>query len=96
MERLRDDQFVTFANEALIELEQRYGVTTPIEERVRSMTERYYRGLELVQLLDGQMSVDELADELGVDAADVRERLAYLSKFDRVRRDGETIHRPKQ
>lgn len=51
---------------------------------------------EFIQLLDGQMSVDELADELGVDAADVRERLAYLSEFDRVRRDGETIYPPEQ
>ncbi|MEZ3117486.1 hypothetical protein RYH80_16345 [Halobaculum sp. MBLA0147] len=51
---------------------------------------------EFIQLLGEQMSVDELADELGVDAADVRERLAYLSEFDRVRRDGETVHPPEQ
>jgi hypothetical protein len=33
IERLGDDQFVTFANEVLVELEERYGVTTPIEDR---------------------------------------------------------------
>ena len=35
IERLGDDQFATFANEALVELEERYGVTTPIEGRVQ-------------------------------------------------------------
>ncbi len=34
IERLGDDQFATFANEALVELEERYGVTTPVEARV--------------------------------------------------------------
>ncbi|THE63093.1 hypothetical protein D8Y22_19860, partial [Salinadaptatus halalkaliphilus] len=34
IERLRDDQFATFASEALVELEEQYGVTTPIEARV--------------------------------------------------------------
>ena len=32
IDRLDDDQFATFANEALVELEERYGMTTPIEE----------------------------------------------------------------
>lgn len=31
----RDDQFVTFANEALADLTEQYGVTTPIEDRVQ-------------------------------------------------------------
>ncbi len=44
IERLGDDQFATFANEALVELEERYGVTTPIETRVQELTNRYYRG----------------------------------------------------
>jgi len=30
IDRLGYDKFATFANEALIELEERYGVTTPI------------------------------------------------------------------
>ncbi len=36
IERLGDDQFATFANEALGELEERYGVTTPIEPAFRN------------------------------------------------------------
>jgi len=95
IERLGDDQFATFANEALVELEERYGVTTPIEGRVQELTTRYYRGLEVLQALDGPMSVDELSGELELDTDEVHDRIAYLSTFDRVRRDGDTI-RPRE
>jgi hypothetical protein len=91
IERLRDDQFVTFANEALMELEERYGVTTPIEGRVRELTNRYYRGLEVLQVLDEPMAVDELAAELELDTDEVHDRIAYLSTFDRVCREGDTV-----
>ncbi|WIV68751.1 DUF6036 family nucleotidyltransferase [Natrialbaceae archaeon AArc-T1-2] len=91
IERLGDDQFATFANEALVELEERYGVTTPIEARVQELTNRYYRGLEVLQALDEPMTVDELAAELELDDEEVWDRIAYLSTFDRVRRDGDTV-----
>ena len=91
IDRLDDDQFATFANEALVELEERYGVTTPIEERIQELTEQYYRGLEVLQVLDEPMIVDELAAELELDTDEVRDRIAYLATFDRVRRDGNTV-----
>ena len=91
IERLGDDQFATFANEALIELEERYGVTTPIEARVQELTNRYYRGLEVLQVLDEPMTVNELAAKLELDAEEVRDRIAYLSTFDRVSREGDTV-----
>jgi predicted transcriptional regulator len=91
IDRLGDDQFVTFANEALADLEERYGVTTPIEDRVRELTDRYYRGLEILQALDGPTSVEELAAELDLDTDEVHDRITYLVTFDRVRRDGETV-----
>ncbi len=87
IDRLGDDQFATFANGALIELEDRYGVTTPIEDRIQELTDRYYRGLEVLQALDDPMTVDELATEMELETDEVRERVAYLAKFDRVRRD---------
>jgi hypothetical protein len=90
-ERLGDDQFVTFANEALVELEERYGVTTPIEERVQELTDRYYRGLEVLHALDQPMTLDELAAELDLETDEVRDRIAYLSTFDRVRRNGDVV-----
>jgi hypothetical protein len=77
IERLGDDQFATFANEALVELEERYGVTTPIEGHIQELTNRYYRGLEVLQALDEPMTVDELAAELELDAEVVRDRIVY-------------------
>ncbi|MDS0261868.1 hypothetical protein NDI56_20905 [Haloarcula sp. S1CR25-12] len=88
---LNDDQFATFANGALVDLEEQYGVTTPIEDRVQELTDRYYRGLEVLQTLDGPMTVDELATELGLDIDVVRNRVTYLAEFGRVRHDGEIV-----
>ena len=92
IERLGDDQFATFANEALAELKERFGVTTPIEPRVQELTTRYYRGLEVFHALDEPMSVDELAAKVEIDTAEVHDRIAYLSRFDRVQQDGDTVH----
>jgi hypothetical protein len=91
IERLGDDQFTTFANEALLELQERYGVTTPIEDRVRELTRRYYHGLEVLQILDEPKSIEELAAELDLEVSMVSERIAYLEGFDRVTRDGDMI-----
>jgi len=91
IERLGDDQFATFANEALMELEERYGVTTPVDARVQELTNRYYRGLEVLQALDEPMTVDELVANLGLELDAVRDRLTYLEKFDRVRQNGDIV-----
>jgi len=37
------------------------------------------------------MTVDELAAKLELDAEEVRDRIAYLSTFDRAKRDGDTV-----
>ena len=91
IDRLGDDQFATFANEALVELEERYGVTTPIEDHIQELTDRYYRGFEVLQALDEPMTVDGLAVELDLDTDEVRDRVAYLATFDRIHRDGDRV-----
>lgn len=68
-------------------------MTTPIETRIQELATRYYRGLEVLQVLDGPMSVNELAADLDIDVATVRERVAYLEEFDRVSRDGTMVRR---
>jgi DNA-binding IclR family transcriptional regulator len=57
----------------------------------KSVTNRFYRGLEVLQALDEPMTVDELAAELELDTDEVHDRITYLSTFDRVRRDGDTV-----
>ena len=66
-------------------------MTTPIEDRVQELTNRYYRGLEVLQALDEPMTVDELAADLGLDIDGVRNRVAYLEKFGRVRSDDKMV-----
>jgi hypothetical protein len=95
IDRIGDDQFATFANEALVELEERHGVTTPIENHLQELTYRYYRGLEVLQALDEPVTIDELAVELELNTDEVRDRVAYLATFDRVHRDDGTI-RPRE
>ena len=91
IECLGDNQFATFANVALVDPEVRYGVTTPIEAHVQELTDRHYRGLEILQALDEPMTVDELAAELELDTDEIHDRIAYLSTFDRLQRDGDTV-----
>lgn len=95
IERLGDDQFTTFVNEALFELRERYGVTTPIEDRVQELTRRYYHGLEILQILDEPKSIEELAAELDLEVSEASERITYLEEFDRVIRDGDRITVPE-
>nr|WP_226013374.1 hypothetical protein [Halomicrobium salinisoli] len=66
-------------------------MTTPIEDRVQELTGRYYRGLEVLQAINGATTVDELAADLEIDVDAIRERIAYLEAFDRVLRNGETV-----
>jgi hypothetical protein len=94
IDRLGDDQFVTFANGALVDLEERHGVTTPIEDRIQELTARYYRGLEVLHALDGPMTIDALADDLDIGSAEVQERVEYLEEFGRILRDGKMIRQP--
>jgi hypothetical protein len=91
IDRLGDDQVATFANEALSDLDEQYGVTTPIEDRIQELTTRYYRGLEVLQALNEPKTVDELAAELDLDVTMVTDRVAYLEEFDRVSRTGGTV-----
>jgi DNA-binding HxlR family transcriptional regulator len=48
-------------------------------------------GEAVLQALDEPMTVDELAAKLELDTDKVHDRLAHLSTFDRVRRDGDTV-----
>jgi len=59
MERLGDGRFITFANEALVKLEKRYAVTTPIDDPLQKLTNWYYRRLEVFQVLNKPRTVDK-------------------------------------
>jgi len=93
IKRVGDDKVATFANEALLDLEERYGVTTPIGEQVQALTTRYYRGLEVLMALDEPKSVKKVANELDLAVSEVKDRIGYLETFDRVTWEDETVKR---
>ncbi|MFT4932128.1 MAG: hypothetical protein ACI91T_002016 [Natronomonas sp.] len=91
IDRLGDDRFVTYANETLYDLEDEYGVTTPIHDRIDALTVQFYQGLESLQVLDEPKTVGELAEVLDIDPETVRERVTYLEQFGRVSHTGEEV-----
>lgn len=74
-----------------IDVDEQYGVTTPIEGHVQELATRYYCGLKVLQALDESKTVDKLAADLDLDATEVEERVTYLEEFNRITRDGEPV-----
>jgi len=63
-ELLDEEFFVTFVNEALIDLEDRFGVTTPLSDPIEEITARVYDQLALLQAFDETIAVGELQEEV--------------------------------
>ena len=63
-ELLNEEFFVTFVNEALIDLEDRFGVTTPLSDPIEEITARVYDQLALLQAFDETIAVGELREEV--------------------------------
>ena len=55
---------MTFVNEALIDLEDRFGVTTPLSDPIEEITARVYDQLALLQTFDETIAVGELQEEV--------------------------------
>ncbi|AWB27963.1 DUF6036 family nucleotidyltransferase [Halococcoides cellulosivorans] len=57
---LGQELFVTYVNEALLELEDRHNVSPSIADRVSEITQRVYRELDVLQAIEGDTSRSEL------------------------------------
>lgn len=90
---LGEELFVTVINESLIDLDERFGATTPIEDAVAARTERVYRELEVLQALDRRTAVGDLSDEIDASEDELSELLDDLEEKGVVRRDGDEIER---
>lgn len=93
IELLGQELFVTHTNEALIELEARHNISTPLAERVSEITERVYRELDVLQIFDESISRSELeaAVDLPPDAVD--EAIEHLTEKDVIAVDDDVIVR---
>ena len=57
---LGQELFVSYINEALFDLEEEYNITTALAETVSEISERVYRELEVLQVIDDSIHRSEL------------------------------------
>ena len=80
IELLGQDLFVTFVNEALVELEERYNITTPITDTVTEITIRIYQELEVLHEIDESSTVSELHVALDLPPDDIEAAIRSLEQ----------------
>lgn len=93
---LGEELFITDVNESLLELEDRFGITTPIQSTLSTETERSYRELEVLMAFDDKVPISTLAQELGYPEDDLIELLDGLETKGVVRRDGPEIRKVRE
>jgi len=85
--------FVTVINESLIDLEERFGATTPINDGIADRTARIYRELELLGSFDRQTTIDRLGEHTDLGRDELTELLRGLEDREVIRWDGEPIEK---
>lgn len=93
IELLDEELFVTHVNEALVDLEDRFGVTTPIHEEIRAISARVYDQLSIVLTIDDVATVDELQEELDLSGDRLTDMLDDLERKGNIERDGNTVRK---
>jgi len=88
---LGQELFVSYINEALVDLEDQHNITTPLAETVSEITERVYRELEVLQAIDDSIHRSELASTLDFSAAELEEALRSLEAKDVITVDDQQI-----
>lgn len=90
---LGGELFVTYVNDALGEMEERFGATTPLREWVAERTERVYEEIAIVQALEEGETISEsgLHERVGLSESELTNALTRLEAKGVVDRDGETI-----
>ena len=90
---LGQELFVTYANEALLELEEQHNILTPLAERVSEITERVYREVEVLQTFDKSISRSELDAAVDLSPEDIDEAIEHLVEKNVVDIDQDIIIR---
>jgi predicted nucleotidyltransferase len=92
-ELLDEEFFATFVNEALIDLEDRFGVTTPFHDPVREITARVYDQLALLQTFNDTIAVEELQQESELPKDRFSAMLEGLEQKGNIKREDDTIRK---
>jgi hypothetical protein len=88
---LGQELFVSYVNEALVDLEDQHNITTPLAETVSEITERVYQELEVLQAIDDSIHQSELAATLDLSAVELKEALCSLEAKDVITVDDQQI-----
>lgn len=98
IDKLGQELFVSYVNEALLELEDRHNITTPLSETTGEITNRVYRELEVLQAIDESTSLRELKEMHDLPAEEVVEVIQRLEnkgaltvEDDRVSKESTTL-----
>ena len=75
---LGQELFVSHINEALLELEAQYNVTTPLAEPISEITERVYQELEVLNAFDDSITQPELSAKLSLPPNDLEDAIESL------------------
>ncbi len=75
---LEQELFISYINEALLELEAEYNVTTPIAEPVSEITHRVYREIDVLQAVEESIARTELETRIDLPDGEMREVLERL------------------
>ena len=79
---LGQELFVSYINEALFDLEEEYNITTALAETVSEISERVYRELEVLQVIDDSIHRSELEAALDLSTEEIEEALRSLEEKD--------------
>lgn len=90
---LGEEFFVTFINEALGQLEDRFNVTTPVHGHVESIAVRVYEQLEILNHIEETTSIDALAHAIDLPEERLRELLDDLEAKRKITRDDGTVQK---
>lgn len=93
IELLDQELFVTYVNEALVDLTEQHNVTTPLHEPVAEITERVYAELEVILALDEPKAVAELQYELDRTDSELQVILDRLETKDAVAMENGRVER---
>ena len=84
---------MTEMSEALIDLGDRFGVTTPLDGIVAEISERVYQKLEVLLAVENSDSVEEVFEEVELSEAKVEAVMDRLGEKGSVELDGRSVER---
>lgn len=90
---LGEELFITYINEALIKLEENYGVTTPLQDHVEDVTARVYDKLELLHAIGDGATHAQLVDKTIIPEDRVEELINDLERRGSIKRERGKIWR---